>query len=182
MLQTNILRTHTHGRTDGESGDYIVLESEYCASLSKGWQFAVYIYLFMLLLISSAIATQNRGIRQEFNETRYLTILLYSHFMLVVMRLVLYLLSEDLGKKNVVSATTSLLISIDTLITLSIYFLPKILVAIKADKAGDISPSSLNLRSHMIASVDTEYSKSFTWHVMSDSEISEVRTTRTPSE
>ena len=66
---------------------YIVEESSYCASSNSGWQIASFVYLLVLLLIAAAIATQNRDIRQEFNESRYMALLLYSHGMFMVLKL-----------------------------------------------------------------------------------------------
>ena len=68
----------TKSDDDNNVNHNIVEVKSFCASSSRAWQIVKSFYLSVLLLISAAIATQNRGIREEFNESRYFTIMLYS--------------------------------------------------------------------------------------------------------
>mmetsp|Transcript_41258 Transcript_41258/g.87922 ORF Transcript_41258/g.87922 Transcript_41258/m.87922 type:complete len:167 (+) Transcript_41258:388-888(+) len=124
-----------------ELQNYIVEVSNFCASSSDGWQIATSVYLLVLLLVSTAIATQNHGIREEFNETRYLALMIYSHFMFTILRLITFLVSDSFSRTYAVSATMSILLSLDILITIGIYFLPKL---IKARMAINDSSSANN--------------------------------------
>jgi len=119
-----------------ENGKYLVEVSTYCASSSDGWQIATSVYLLVLLLVSAAIVTQSRGLREEFNETRYLALMIYSHFVFTIMRLVAFLIGDGLGWTYAKSAVMSILLSLDVLITIGIYFLPKLL-AVNKDAADN---------------------------------------------
>jgi len=110
---------------------HIVQVSTFCASSTKAWLFGGIVYLLVILLVSAAIATQNRGIRQEFNEARYLALMIYSNFVFTVLRLIVHIFDELFVQQFAVSATLSLLLSVDTLITIAIYFLPKLYRAAK---------------------------------------------------
>ena len=81
-------RTKMTLTNDLEDDYYIVEVSSVCSSSSKGWKIASFAYLLILLLITAAIATQNRHIRQEFNESRCMILMLYSHGMFMIMKLV----------------------------------------------------------------------------------------------
>lgn len=114
-----------------ESGEYVVEVSNFCSSSSNMWKVGAYVYLFILLIVEAAIATQNRGIRQEFNESRQMLLMIYSQVMFIVMRLAVFLFSDNLDQKNQVSAILAILLSLDVITTICIYFVPKILAATK---------------------------------------------------
>ena len=137
---------------DDSSGDYIVEVSQYCSSSSPGWQVAITIYLIILLVITAAIATQNRGIRAEFNEALYLAVLSYSHFMFIILRSIIYFVRANVSATSVAAASiTSLLLSADTLIALAIYFLPKLIAARKSSKARNSNQTRYPGMSHQTA-------------------------------
>ncbi len=83
------------------------------------------------------IVTQSCGAREEFNKMRYLTLMIYSHFMFRIMRLVVFLVDEGLGWMYAKLAVMSILLSLHVLITIVIYFLPK-LVAVNKDTANEM--------------------------------------------
>ncbi len=116
-----------------ESSKYIVEVSTFCASSSDSWKIATTAYLLVLLLVSTAIATQNRSIREEFDKTRYSAVMIYSHFMFTILKLIIFLVSGSLGRTHVAPSIMSILLSLDTLITIGIYFLPK-LIATRNDE------------------------------------------------
>eukprot|EP00581_Thalassiosira_minuscula_P000112 CAMPEP_0183748424 /NCGR_PEP_ID=MMETSP0737-20130205/67763_1 /TAXON_ID=385413 /ORGANISM="Thalassiosira miniscula, Strain CCMP1093" /LENGTH=279 /DNA_ID=CAMNT_0025984147 /DNA_START=223 /DNA_END=1062 /DNA_ORIENTATION=- len=134
---------------------HIVQVSSFCASSTKAWLFGGIIYLLVILLVSAAIATQNRGIRQEFKEARYLALMIYSHFMFTVLRLIVHIFGELFVQQFAVSATSSLLLSLDTLITIAIYFLPKLYRADKEHFRSQVATTNQRLQ-HQRSPVDRQ--------------------------
>jgi len=115
---------------DDNDGNHNIVEvKSFCASSSTAWQIAKSFYLSVLLLILAAIATQNRGIRQEFNESRYLAIMLYSQTVFTLLRLAVLLISDKFSQTHAVSASMSILLSTDVFIIVGIYFVPKFMAA-----------------------------------------------------
>jgi len=153
----------SENKPENDDEMYMVEVSKYCASSSNMWQIATSVYLLVLLLVSTAIATQNRGIREEFNETRYLTIMIYSHFMFTILRLVVFLIRDSFSQTNAVCATTSILLSLDTLITICIYFLPKLRAG---KKAAGINNGGIGTRdpTMFVWNVETDYNHNSNAH------------------
>ena len=120
----------------------IVLSSLACSSerfdhwylITLGWQ-------SVMLIMASVLAYQSRTVLQEFNESRSLGTMAYSHFLFVVLRTILLFLGrqpEDSSstssggatfEPNVVSAASSFLLSLDALFAMTIYILPKFMEA-----------------------------------------------------
>lgn len=80
---------------------------------------------FLLLIAATVLAFQNRRVKSTFNESWYLSFVIYSHFMFTLLRGILYLLRSKF-EPHVVSTASSFLISFDVMATLAIYFLPKL--------------------------------------------------------
>jgi hypothetical protein len=117
---------------DAESN--IVETSVTCSSESDIWILIALTWQALLLLMASVLAFQSRDIIQEFNESRKLGTMIYSHFLFLVLRSIVHLLGyRGLLRPNAAAAVTSFLLSLDTLFAMIIYLVPK---CIKAKSAS----------------------------------------------
>mmetsp|Transcript_11492 Transcript_11492/g.25547 ORF Transcript_11492/g.25547 Transcript_11492/m.25547 type:complete len:599 (-) Transcript_11492:377-2173(-) len=108
-----------------ESGETIVEKQHFCDTDSSVWRLIPILWYMVLLFISSVIAFQVRNIRSDFSESRSLPMLIYSHFIFAVLRLITYADVVD-GDDFTMRQLRSLIVSSDTLAAIAIYFMPKI--------------------------------------------------------
>jgi len=100
--------------------------SYYCSSESDIWMFIAVGWNFLLLFLASILAFQTRLLQKGFNESHTLAFLIYSHFLFVVIRLIIMFLSTwDDATQDILRQSLGLNLSIDTITTLLIYFAPK---------------------------------------------------------
>lgn len=106
-----------------------------CRSEQIIWSLIPKIWHTLLLLVASVLAFQSRGIVPEFNESRTIGIMVYSHFLFMVFRLIVFFLGirGDVAP-NVFQASISYLYTFDTLFATAIYVIPKCIEA-KKDSA-----------------------------------------------
>jgi hypothetical protein len=83
----------------------------------------------VLLLIASVLAFQSRDVRQEFNETQTLVFMIYSKFLFAVLQLMTLFLKSSLSPQ-LTFGYRSLIQSLDALVSLVVYFLPKLYQAV----------------------------------------------------
>jgi 7 transmembrane sweet-taste receptor of 3 GCPR len=121
-------------------GETIVHRIYYCSSESDIWEYAAFIWTGALLFSATVLAFQMRNVRQEFNESQTLGIMTYSHFVFLTLRLVTFLLTSQLGESNS-SLYRSILLSLDAIASLVIYFLPKFIVLRNMDATAAIISS-----------------------------------------
>ena len=92
--------------------------------------------------------------------------MIYSHLMFIIMRLAVFLFAGDLEVNVQVSALLSILLSLDAMITISIYLVPKIIAA-RSDSPGNQSSSNQNRSDRLSgasANQDTQANKSSAGH------------------
>ena len=77
--------------------------------------------------------------------------MIYSHLMFIIMRIAVFLFAGDLEINVQASALISILLSLDVMITISIYFVPKIMAA-RSDSPGNDSHNIFH-RSSSVSSV-----------------------------
>lgn len=156
-----------------ESGN-LVERQESCASSSVVWFYAILTWNFILLICASVLAIQSRNVRQEFNESKFLGLLVYARFFFVILGAIVYFLSEnnDSLAPNVFAGIISLLLSFDVAAALLIYFVPKLYakqeipnhtvtftIASENHQSGIISSSfPANNSSHFLSSSSQELS------------------------
>jgi 7 transmembrane sweet-taste receptor of 3 GCPR len=102
----------------------------FCSSDSSVWDFIAIAWNGLLLLCATVLAVQTRAIQRDFNESQTLAFLIYSHFLFVVLRLVLLFISSrntTSTSEATISGLRSLIFSADTAATILIYFMPKFL-------------------------------------------------------
>ena len=114
-----------------ESGGQVVEITYSCASQSSVWLIIVYIYIFLLLIAATVLAFQSRNVKQEFRESGKLAMLVYTHFLFILLRAIIWIFGSSIDA-NVASTISSYLLSVDTLVSLGLYFVPKLLDARKA--------------------------------------------------
>mmetsp|Transcript_26727 Transcript_26727/g.50669 ORF Transcript_26727/g.50669 Transcript_26727/m.50669 type:complete len:447 (-) Transcript_26727:228-1568(-) len=115
-----------------DDGGSKVQTFHYCASSSQYWHIASMGYLIILLLTATVMATQSRNVDAGFKESKYLAAMIYSHFLFVLLRSLMFYFGDKVVKNNwgvVVAGVTSICLSLDAIICMAIYFCPKFLVA-----------------------------------------------------
>lgn len=109
-----------------EYGDSVVDKRFYCSGgTTNAWDFAAVSWNALLLLCASVLAFQSRNVVQQFNESRTLAFLIYSHFVFVVLRIVTFLLTGNV-QGSTLNYARSLIYALDQIMTCVIYFLPKL--------------------------------------------------------
>jgi hypothetical protein len=109
-----------------EYGETIVQQDHFCQSerFRNGWQFISLGSQCFFLLAASVLAFQTRNLSKGINEAQTLATLIYSHFVFVGCRFLIFILESSLGGV-VATQIFSLLYSLDSCATLVIYFVPK---------------------------------------------------------
>jgi hypothetical protein len=120
-----------------DAGETIVTIEYFCNSDSNAWDYAAVVWQLVLLVSGSVMAFQSRKVRQDFNESQILGVLIYSQFLFAVARLATFWL--DIGERTA-EGLRRLLMSIDAIMSLTIYFFPKI---IKAVSPGEETRSNM---------------------------------------
>lgn len=110
----------------------IVITDLRCGSEYYYWRIAAYVWEVFLLVLAAVLAYQSRGVLKQFNESNSLGILVYSHFMFMLLRGInnIFYYGDEVNYATV-TALLSLNYSIDTLIAMLIYIFPKFKVARK---------------------------------------------------
>jgi hypothetical protein len=110
-----------------EDGSTIVLTGAYCSSEKDIWTFVAIGWNCIMLLCATVLAVQTRNIQQEFNESQTLAVMIYSHAVFVVLRVVIYTVLSGVVNEIVLASCQSIIFSADTIVTIVIYFVPKLL-------------------------------------------------------
>ena len=127
-----------------EDGQTIVTMDPYCSSSKPIWQIIVSAWFFFLMMCTTVLAFKTRHIREEFNESKALGFMVYSHFLFLVL-LVGTLLFKGALREAYLVTLRSMLYSADSIVTICIYFLPKF--AVKDEPRG--GQSMHRLASHL---------------------------------
>ena len=105
---------------------FVVDKVYYCsAGESNAWAYAGLGWNTFLLVCASVLAFQMRNIKEDFNESRTLAFLIYSHAVFVVLRICTYLLTDHF-EGSTLRQMRGLLHAFDQMAACVIYFLPKI--------------------------------------------------------
>lgn len=109
-----------------EDGEAIIVKSYYCYSQSEAWLFISTGWHGLLLLCATLLAVQTRNMRKEINESMQLAVLVYSHAIFAILRLLLFYLQDRFYVWNL-AHYESLIYSVDVIAACCIYFFPKLL-------------------------------------------------------
>lgn len=144
--------------------------------LSEGWRSS-------LLIVASVLAFQSRGIIPDFNESRTIGTMVYSHFLFMVFRVIAFALgTQGFIAPNVLGACICALYTFDTLFATAIYVIPKCIEAHKNPQIhvsrGSITSSGVNISRLSYQSStrgDSRHARRMTYHVESDIPSSNLR-------
>lgn len=101
----------------------LIKVSPSCSSRSNGWIIAEYVWEALLLIIILVLALQSKSLIRELDESHALPLMVYTHFLFLIIRLIVgWFGLSHLIKSNVQSGVTSMLLSGDTLLCVIIYF------------------------------------------------------------
>ena len=111
-----------------KDGDVIIVKSSYCHSNSQAWMLASTAWHGTLLLGGTVLAFQTRNLRREVNESLPLAVLVYSHAIFAILRVLLYYLRDRFYVWNF-AHYQSMIFSVDVIAACCIYFFPKLLAS-----------------------------------------------------
>lgn len=126
-----------------------------CRSEQIVWPYISVIWHTLLLIVASVLAFQSRGIIPDFNESRSIGTMIYSNFLFIVFRLIVFLLGISGSiPSNVFGASICFLYIFDTLFATTIYVIPKCIEAkknsdaYKPKRGSSINVEPRGFRSH----------------------------------
>lgn len=105
-------------------GETIILMTAYCKSESDIWRYMAAGWQTILLVAATLLAFQTRKLKTDFGETETLGMMVYSHFVFLGLRIIIYALEGD-GKEADIALYRSMIYSCDILLAVCIYFVPK---------------------------------------------------------
>eukprot|EP00934_Nitzschia_sp_Nitz4_P001250 Nitzschia sp. Nitz4//scaffold195_size40117//9703//13668//NITZ4_007574-RA/size40117-processed-gene-0.24-mRNA-1//-1//CDS//3329540359//1250//frame0 len=116
-----------------KGGDATLIEVDLeCSRSNSSFSFVDIVWQVLLLLIASVLAFQSRDVMKQLNDSKTLAMMVYSHFLFVIIRLVLnYIDFSDAIPGSVSSAVMSCNYSLDAFFAMCIYVVPKILKAVR---------------------------------------------------
>jgi hypothetical protein len=120
-------------------GATLVIATPYCTSERSLWMIASLAWRAILLVSATVLAFQNRNARQDFNESRTLGLMIYSQFIFVVLRIIMYFFLPDVINEATLRLWFSILYSTDTITTILIYFVPKFVAADETTQRNTLS-------------------------------------------
>lgn len=107
------------------TNETIVVLSRFCMSRNKSWEYASLMWQCLLLCSATVLAYQTRNIQKDFNESQTMAFMIYSHFVFLSMQVVIFAL-EGKVRVETLECFRSIIYSIDTMVTLQVYFVPKL--------------------------------------------------------
>mmetsp|Transcript_42060 Transcript_42060/g.75842 ORF Transcript_42060/g.75842 Transcript_42060/m.75842 type:complete len:356 (-) Transcript_42060:119-1186(-) len=111
-------------RTEG--GDIVDVHIE-CASQHMAWAIVAFCWEGTLICFSAAVAFQSRNIPQAFNESRVVGNMSYAFFIFLAFRLLIFFMPTSVLQPSAKNGITSLLLTVESLAAISLYFGPKFL-------------------------------------------------------
>jgi uncharacterized membrane protein YidH (DUF202 family) len=133
----------------------MVMTSVSCTSETYVWELVALCWEGLLIVCATVLAFQSRHVKQEFNDSRGLGTMVYSHFVFAILRAVTFNLqhSDNIDENTIppptIAAVMSFLLSLDVITSMSIYILPKLEAARKAPnphRGGTYSVPSIVVR------------------------------------
>lgn len=133
-------------------GETIVSSCSHCRCTSNIWMLTSLSWQAILLLPTAVIAFVACQIREDMNDTRSLSMIVYSHCFFLIFRATLFML-DDGSAASELMAYRSLLISGDVIFSLATYFFPKLLENEVVHDEDDILPDLFLNSSILVADV-----------------------------
>jgi hypothetical protein len=132
--------------TEVGNGETVIIQQSYCASNNAFWRYINLIWYCILLLCATVLAFQTRGHRQEFNESKTLAVLIYSHSVFLVLRVITVFFLSALVDKSTEWLCQSIIISADVTAALVVYFVPKFFTSDEEHRRKSLTGSSWTKR------------------------------------
>ena len=107
-----------------EDGSTVVEVTYFCESGSEWWTIISVGIQTLLLLCASILAFLTRKMRGDVNETNTISFLIYWNFVCILLRVILLMLRGSIAE-GILNSSLSIILSIDSMATISIYFIPK---------------------------------------------------------
>lgn len=124
-----------------EDGDTVVKRTYYCSSDSYAWAFVSIGWQALLLLCGSILAFTTRNMRKDMTESLVVSVLVYSHFMFVILRILHFNFSDNLEVWHL-ARYLSLIFSCDVICACFIYFFPKLFLEEDTETRDPILPAA----------------------------------------
>ena len=112
--------------TTDDTEEHVVTINYYCASESQIWRYAAVVWHCILLLCATVLAFQTRKLQAGFSESSVLATVIYAQFLFVLLRAITFAL-EGIVSESYMASVRSLIYSTDAIVTLCVYFIPKLL-------------------------------------------------------
>lgn len=109
-------------------GETVVQLTYYCRSDSIYWLYVVMLIHFCLLMWAAVLAFQTRNVPQRFNESKVLAAVIYTQCFFLAFRAVLMAFPNDSISPVQSNGFASVATGLDSLFTLLIYFVPKLVL------------------------------------------------------
>jgi len=122
------------------NGEFVVEAYEFCGSEFDFWPLLTYAWMALLLVPSCMLAIFASRMKEDMNDTRTMSWAVYSHCLFLVFLFVVFALMYETDRANMMKAQ-SLVFSIDTILALGFYVLPKFVrsgEAFEADPLPDV--------------------------------------------
>lgn len=104
----------------------MLVSSKTCASKSDAWELGAFAWECMLLLSATILTYQSRDVIEELNESSALALMVYSHFIFLLLRCLFTILNLTMRIPSIFALKAiSLLLGLDTIIAMCVYFTPK---------------------------------------------------------
>lgn len=106
------------------NNETVVTVSYFCQSDSVVWRYVAVAWNCLLLIGATVLAFQTCKLQEDFNESQTLAIMIDSHFVFVILRLITFFL-ENTVSGSTLARFRSLISSCNAVATIVIYFVPK---------------------------------------------------------
>lgn len=118
------------------AGETIVWVREYCQSDSDAWRYVAALWHSLLLVAATVLAFQTRKLKTDFNENQSLALMIYSHAVFVLLRVLTFSLEFGDGGESEAMRYRSLIFSCDALTSIGIYFFSKFFLSKDDQNSG----------------------------------------------
>lgn len=114
-----------------QKGGHDVAVVSVCECRSGSWYISSLLLWALLLSLASIIVYQSRDVFEEFNESRGLALMIYSHFTFTCLRILVYFIAKAnyFNEKTLFQSVVSALLSLETIFSVSFYFGQKFFAA-----------------------------------------------------
>ena len=108
-----------------ENGETIITAFDYCGS-NNVWYVLSYAWITLVVLLGGMIACMSLQIRDDLNDTRSTSLVLFLHALVVFVGILLVQFVDD---KSDLMGHQSLILSLDVIFSILIYIVPKIVLS-----------------------------------------------------